>query len=127
MFPNEPMFNVYDGVLGVLGFDDERPVAMWSHYHADALVARIEENKNRARVAEWTVMDTSKRLGALAETAKPSDRERLETCVAQAEAYRESVHRTLARLRAQARVMEAARQANSHAPRVSPFELDAQG
>jgi hypothetical protein len=120
------MFNVYDGVLGALAFNDERPVALWSHYQADALVARIAEYKNRARVAEWTVADNAQRLGALTETATPSVRARLEACVAQAEAHRESVYRTLARLRAQARVMEAARQADSYAPRVSPFEPDAQ-
>ncbi len=98
MVPDEPMFNVYDGVLGALGFNDERPVATWSHHQADALVARIEEDKNRALVAEWTVAEHMLRLSALAETASLSNRTRLETCVAQAEAYRESVDRTLARL-----------------------------
>ncbi len=126
LFPDEPLFNVYDGVLGALAFNDERPVALWSHYHADALVARIAEYKSRARVAEWTVADNTARLGALLETAAPSARARLEMCVSQAEAHRDAVYRRLAQLRAQARVMEAARQADSYAPRVSPFEPDAQ-
>lgn len=123
LFPNERFFNVYDGVLGALTFDDEKPMAIWSHYHADALAARMREYRQRLRVAEWTVGDTQRRLAA-SEGASVATRERLQECVSRAEAERAAIRARLDELTARARVMEAARQADWYAIKVSPFEFD---
>ncbi len=122
LFPNEPFFNVYDGVLGALTIDDEKPMAIWSHYHADALAARMTEFRSRLRVAEWTVADTSARLARNA-TAPAAVQARLAECVRRAEQERDALRVALDGLVARARIMEAARQADWYAIKVSPFEF----
>jgi hypothetical protein len=108
LFPNEKFFNVYDGVLGAITIDDEKPMAIWSHYHADALAARMTEFRERLRVAEWTVADTAARLAA---------------CASHAVAERDAIRARLADLVARARVMEAARVADWYAIKTSPFDF----
>lgn len=122
LFPNEPYFNVYDGVLGALTIDDEKPMAIWSHYHADALAARMTEFRQRLRVAEWTVADTAARLAAN-EGASDSVRARLQACATNAVAERDAIRARLATLVSRARVMEAARVADWYAIKVSPFDF----
>lgn len=122
LFPNEPFFNVYDGVLGALAFDDEKPMATWSHYHADALAARLTEYRSRLRVAEWTVSDTAARLAANA-SASDQVRTRLQACASHAVMERDAIRQRLASLVARARVMEAARVADWYATKVSPFDF----
>lgn len=122
LFPNESYFNVYDGVLGALTIDDEKPMAIWSHYHADALAARMTEYRQRLRVAEWTVTDTAARLAANAD-ASESVRARLQACASHAAAERDAIRERLASLVARARVMEAARVADWYAIKVSPFDF----
>jgi hypothetical protein len=122
LFPNEPYFNVYDGVLGALTIDDEKPMAIWSHYHADALAARMTEYRERLRVAEWTVADTAARLAANA-SASDSVRARLQACASHAAMERDAIRDRLASLVARARVMEAARVADWYAIKVSPFDF----
>jgi len=122
LFPNEPYFNVYDGVLGALTIDDEKPMAIWSHYHADALAARMTEYRQRLRVAEWTVADTAARLAAHAD-ASEGVRARLQACAANATVERDAICARLASLVARARVMEAARVADWYAIKVSPFDF----
>ncbi|MCU0616641.1 MAG: hypothetical protein MUD17_06050 [Gemmatimonadaceae bacterium] len=123
LFPNENFFNVHDGVLGAIAIDDEKPMAIWSHYHADALAARMREFRERLRVAEWTVGDTRARLAANAQ-ATAVVRDRLQACVDRAEAERDAIRARLAELTQRARVMEAARQADWYAIKVSPFEFE---
>ncbi len=122
LFPNESYFNVYDGVLGALAFDDEKPMAIWSHYHADALAARMTEYRNRLRVAEWRVADNTARLDTNA-NASEGVRTRLQECVAIATAERDAIRARLSVLVGRARVMEAARVADWYAIKVSPFEF----
>ncbi len=122
-FPNESYFNVNDGVLGAVGFDDERPIAAWSRYHADALVARIAEYGNRLRAADWRVADTSARLAANA-LAPEGDRLRLQECVAMAVAERDVILQRLSEFGARARVMEDARIADGYAPEATPFVFE---
>ncbi|HMS03911.1 MAG TPA: hypothetical protein PKE51_13100 [Gemmatimonadaceae bacterium] len=123
LFPNEPFFNVHDGVLGAIAIDDEKPMAIWSHYHADALAARMLEFRERLRVAEWTVGDTQRRLDARGHESA-AVRDRLQACVARAEAERDAIRARLAELTSRARVMEAARQADWYAIKVSPFTFE---
>ena len=123
LFPNENFFNVYDGVLGAIAIDDEKPMAIWSHYHADALAARMREFRERLRVAEWTVGDTRARLAAHAQ-ASAAVRDRLQSCVDRAEAERDAIRAQLGVYTQRARVMEAARQADWYAIKVSPFEFE---
>ncbi len=122
LFPNESYFNVYDGVLGALAFDDEKPMAIWSHYHADALAARMTEYRNRLRVAEWRVADNTARLDASA-AATDSVRARLQECVSVAIAERDAIAARLTVLVERAHVMEAARVADWYAIKVSPFDF----
>ena len=122
LFPDESYFNVHDGVLGALAFNDERPMAAWSHYHADALAARLTEYRNRLSAAEWRVADTSARLGAYT-GASDVVRLRLQQCVAASTAERDALRAQLAVLVERARVMDAARVADWYAPKVSPFDF----
>jgi hypothetical protein len=122
LFRNEKCFNVYDGVLGAITIDDEKPMAIWSHYHADALAARMTEFRERLRVAEWTVADTAARLAAN-EGASEVVRTRLAACASHAVAERDAIRARLADLVARARVMEAARVADWYAIKTSPFDF----
>ena len=121
LFPDEPMLNVYDGLLGLASLNDERPVAAWSRYHADALAARLGEFAERLRVAEWTVADTAARLAALEPSATAGRRATLAEAAGRAVHERDAIARTLDMLRARARVMDSAREADRFAPRESPF------
>jgi len=122
LFPDEPFFNVYDGALGALAFNDEKPMAIWSHYHADALASRLVEFRSRLRVAEWTVQDCAARLAG-ASAASDAERTRLTESVQRAEAEREVIRARLVELTARARVMEAARVADWYAIKTSPFDF----
>jgi hypothetical protein len=126
LFPDEPFFNVYDGALGALAINDEKPMAIWSHHHADALAARLIEFRSRVRVAEWTVQDCAARLAA-ASTASEAERARLSACVQRAEGERSALRARLAELTARARVMEAARVADWYAIKTSPFDFGDEG
>lgn len=121
-FPNESYFNVHDGVLGALAFDDEKPMAAWSHYHADALAARLTQCRSRLRAAEWRLADTSARLNAYA-GASDRDRHRLQQCVLAATTERDALRAQLAALIERARIMDTAREADWYAPKESPFDL----
>ncbi len=125
LFPDEPLLNVYDGVLGLLAFNDERPVELWSHYHAYALADRITEFRERLRVAEWTVTDAANRLAAMPEGATAARRALLSESVQAAEARRDQLRRALPVLEQRARIMDAAREADWYAPRESPFTFAA--
>ena len=122
LFPDESFFNVHDGMLGALAFNDEAPMAAWSHYHADALAARLTEYRNRLSAAEWRVADTSARLDAYA-GASDAVRLRLQQCVSVATADRDAIRQRLSVLVGRAHVMDAAREADPYAPRVSAFDL----
>jgi hypothetical protein len=126
LFPDEPFFNVYDGALGALAINDEKPMAIWSHHHADALAARMTEFRSRVRVAEWTVQDCAARLAANS-GASAAVQARLADCVARAEQERDALRARLAELTARARVMEAARVADWYAIKTSPFDFSHEG
>jgi len=125
LLPNERYFNVYDGVLGALGIDDEKPMATWSHSHAYALAARMTEYRSRLRVAEWTVSDTAARLAANA-NASERVRSRLQACASHAVAECDAIRARLASLVARAHVMEAARVIDRSAAKISPFDFGAE-
>ena len=126
LFPDEPYFNTYNGVLGALAFNDEKPMAVWCHYHADALAARLTEYRNRLSAAEWRVEDTSARLDGYT-GASDSVLLRLQQCVTVSTAERDAIRARLSVLVARARVMEAARAADWYAPTVSPFDFGVEG
>ncbi len=125
-FPNESYFNVNDGVLGALAFDDQKPMAAWSHYHADALAARLTQCRSRLSAAEWRAADTSARLNAYT-GASDLVRQRLQQCVSAATTERDAFGAQLAMLLERARIMDTAREADSYAPKESPFDLTGEG
>ncbi len=98
---------VHDGVLGFIGFDDDRPVAMWSSFHADRCVTRLSEARSRLAVANWALNDVTTR-GAT-------------DCIARAQHNLDAARADLVTWDAQARRLEAARVKDRHAPRASPF------
>lgn len=100
-------FSLHDGVWGLVGFDDDRPVALWSSYHADRCMQRLRESRGRIAAAEWALHDVSTR-GATA-------------CIANAEQTLAAARADRAVWDAQARRLEAARVKDSFAPKVSPF------
>lgn len=117
---------MHDSVLGPLAFDDEKPMAAWSHCHADALAARLTNSRNRLRAAEWRVADTSARLDAYAD-ASDVVRQRLQQCESTATAERDALREQLAELLERARIMDVAREADGYAPKESPFDLTVDG
>ncbi len=97
----------HDGILGFIGFDDDRPVSVWSSYHADRCVIRLREARARVQVATWALGDVTTR-GAV-------------DCIANAHATLSAAQTELAVWEAQARRLEAARVKDTYAPKVSPF------
>lgn len=102
-----PDLNVHDGVLGLIGIDDDRPMAAWSHYHAQRCVTQLAIAQARVRVAEGTLADVSARGDA--------------RCIARAEQWLAQVRAELAGWQAQRDRLERARRADPYAPRESPF------
>ena len=98
--------SVHDGVLGFIGFDDDRPVALWSSYHADRCVVRLREARARLRVAEWALADVQAR-GAT-------------HCIERAAWTLNGAKADLTVWEAQAARLEAARRVDRDAPKVSP-------
>ncbi len=99
--------SVHDGVLGFIGFDDDRPVSLWSSYHADRCVVRLREARARLKVAEWAVNDVTTRGAS--------------HCIARAQWTLDGAKADLAVWEGQAARLEAARRVDSYAPKVSPF------
>ncbi len=99
--------SVHDGILGFVGFDDDRPVAMWSSFHAERCVVRLREATSRLAVSAWALADVTAR-GAT-------------SCIANAEANVDAAKADLAVWQAQAARLEAARSRTPRAPSVSPF------
>ncbi len=97
----------HDGILGFIGFDDDRPVSLWSSYHADRCVIRLRQARSRVQVATWALSDVTTR-GAV-------------NCIENAQSTLAAAHVDLAVWEAQARRLEAARVKDSHAPKMSPF------
>lgn len=99
--------SVHDGILGFVGFDDDRPVSTWSSFHADRCVVRLREARARLQVAEWALNDVTTR-GAT-------------NCVARAQWNLDAAKADLAVWEAQAARLEAARVKDRCAPKLSPF------
>jgi len=97
----------HDGILGFVGFDDDRPVAVWSSSHAHRCVVRLSEARARLSVSEWALADLHAR-GAV-------------NCIARAEWTLERAKADLSVWEAQAARLEAARKKDRTAPKVSPF------
>jgi len=100
-------FSLHDGVWGLVGCDDDRPVSLWSSYHADRCVQRLRESRGRIAAAEWALRDVTAR-GAT-------------SCIANAEHTLAAARADRAVWDAQARRLEAARVKDSFAPKMSPF------
>jgi hypothetical protein len=100
-------FTVNDGILGLACIDDDRPLALWSHYHAERCTTQLAIARARVRIAEWTLADVAPRGDA--------------RCTAAAEARLAAVREELASWEHRRDLLEAARRADSYAPRVSPF------
>jgi hypothetical protein len=101
--------SVHDGILGFIGFDDDRPVSMWSSYHADRCVQRLREATARVKVANWALADVTAR-GAT-------------NAIARAQHTLDAAKADQAVWTAQARRLEAARTKDPYAPRTSPFGM----
>lgn len=99
--------SVHDGVLGFIGFDDDRPVSLWSSYHADRCVGRLSEARARLQVAEWALNDVTTR-GAT-------------NCIPRAQWNLDAAKADLTVWEAQAARLEAARRVDRYAPKKSPF------
>ena len=100
-------FSVHDGVWGLVGCDDDRPVSLWSSYHADRCVQRLRESRARIAAAEWALHDVTTRGAS--------------SCVANAQHTLATARADRAVWDAQARRLEAARVKDSFAPKTSPF------
>jgi hypothetical protein len=99
--------NDHDGIWGLYGFDDNRPVAMWSGYHAERCVVRLREARSRVQVSQWALADVTTRGAS--------------HCVARAESNLAAAKADLAVWEAQAGRLEAARKRTPTAPKTSPF------
>ena len=97
-----PPFSVYDGIEGVYA-DDDRTVDLWSHYHANRVNTCLRIQRERVRIFEWQVADVTPRGDA-------AMRERAEAQLVAAKAE-------LAGLERRRDLLEAARIADSYAPR----------
>jgi hypothetical protein len=85
-----------DGIWALYGFDDDRPMAAWSSYHATRCVDQLVIARSRVKTAEWALADVS---------AKG-----LVSCIAKAGAHLARTRAELSEWQAQARRLEAARQ-----------------
>jgi hypothetical protein len=54
-------FNPHEGALNLAGIDDARPVAAWSHHHADYCVTELSLTASRQRAIEWALADVRRR------------------------------------------------------------------
>lgn len=97
-----PPFSVYDGIEGVYA-DDDRTVSLWSHYHAIRVNTCLRITRSRIRVFEWQLADVTPR-GDAERTARAAEQ------LAQARAE-------LVALEHRRDLLEAARVADSYAPR----------
>lgn len=97
-----PPFSVYDGIEG-LWQDDDRAVAMWSHYHAVRVNTCLRITRARIRVFEWQVADVTPRGDA--------------AMVERAEAELAKAKADLADLEYRRDLLEAARVQDSLAPK----------
>jgi hypothetical protein len=96
-----PPFSVYDGIEG-LWQDDDRPVALWSHYHAIRVNTCLRIARARVRLFEWQVTDVTPRGDA--------------AMVIRAQAELAAARADLADLERRRDQLEAARVADSYAP-----------
>lgn len=103
-------FTTHDGIWGLYGIDDDRPVAMWSGFHAVRCVERLAQSRSRVAVAEWALADVTRR-GAT-------------SCIAGAAATLAEARADHATWVAQAHRLEAARRITPTAPRESPFGME---
>lgn len=97
-----PPFSVFDGIEG-LWQDDDRPVALWSHYHAIRVNTCLGITRRRIRLFEWQVADVTPRGDA--------------AMLARAQAELAAARAALAGLEHRRDLLEAARVADSYAPR----------
>jgi len=86
---------VNDGIWAWYGFDDDRPLAAWSSFHATRCLEQLPIARARVKVAEWTLSDVQARGVA--------------SCIAKAGAHLARARAALADWEAQARRLEAAR------------------
>lgn len=98
-----PPFSVYDGIEG-LWQDDDRPVALWSHYHAIRVNTCLRIVRRRIRVFEWHLADVTPRGDA--------------AMVVRAQAELAAARAELADLEHRRDLLEAARLADSYAPKL---------
>lgn len=102
-----PPFSNHDGILGLYQ-DDDRAVAMWSHYHAERVVLMLRELRAREAAFQWALADVTPRGNA--------------ALVAHAEANLAAVRAEKAAWEAKRDLLETARQADSYAPRSYSWE-----
>ncbi len=96
-----------DGLWSLAGIDDDRPVAVWSSYHAVRCVQQLKIARQREKVAEWQLADVTARA--------------LPASIVRAQANLRNARMALAAWEAQAQRLEAARRITSWAPQESPF------
>ncbi len=107
LFPELPLipgYSVHDGVESwALLKDDDRTVSMWSHYHAERVTTMLRELRARQAAFTWQLRDVAPRGNA--------------GLVAQAERHVAAVQEELRVWEAKRDLLEAARRADSFAPR----------
>jgi hypothetical protein len=86
---------VNDGIWAWYGFDDDRPLAAWSSFHATRCMEQLPIARARVKIAEWALADVQARGIA--------------PCIAKAGAHLARARAELADWEAQARRLEAAR------------------
>jgi hypothetical protein len=86
---------VNDGIWAWYGFDDDRPMAAWSSFHATRCMEQLPIARARVKIAEWALADVQPRGNT--------------ACIAKAGAHLARARAELADWEAQARRLEAAR------------------
>jgi hypothetical protein len=86
---------INDGIWAWYGFDDDRPLAAWSSFHATRCMEQLPIARARVKAAEWALADVQARGVAPA--------------IAKASAHLARTRSELADWEAQARRLEAAR------------------
>jgi hypothetical protein len=104
---HDRFFNLNEGGLNLLAIDDARPVAAWSHYHANYALTELAILAERERALRWALDDLRAR-------GLDGQVRAYEAQLAEVEARRAAHQAQCARL-------EAARVRDPRAPRVSPF------
>jgi hypothetical protein len=112
LFPELPLipaYSVHDGVESwALLKDDDRAVALWSHYHAERVTTMLRELRARQAAFQWQLADVTPRGNA--------------ALVRQVEANLAVVRADLAEWEAKRDLLEAARQADDFAPKAWNWE-----